>query len=175
MREQVAGSKLQPLHTIVTCNLLPATCLPYIINRMQRTFLCFICVLGIAFSLCASNANEILVNQQFVDKLGIRPGDSVFIAAQPSAAKWRRFRVRGIYSEKADPSQVPLRRSMVKMHLPDLQMLTGRNDELDLVSISLRHGSSQAAALASRLNSEAIGFTAYSAPALASRSSRTFE
>src|SRR5205085_8109852 len=45
----------------------------------------------------------------------------------------------------------------------------------DLVSVSLRGGNSRAAATASRLNSEAIGFTAYSAPQLASRSSRTFE
>jgi ABC-type antimicrobial peptide transport system permease subunit len=86
----------------------------------------------------------------------------------------RQFRVAAVYEEKADPSQVPLRRSLVKMHLPDLEQVTGKIDQLDLISIEISKGTN-ASKLAARLNREAIGFTAYSAQELAIRSSTTFQ
>ncbi|HET6268216.1 MAG TPA: FtsX-like permease family protein, partial [Acidobacteriota bacterium] len=103
-----------------------------------------------------------------------KPGDPVELSLSGDMKSALRFVVRDIYEEKADPSQVPLRRSMIKMHLPDLEALTGRTDQLDLVSIQLRNPA-DASSLAARLNGEAIGFTAYSGQVLAVRTSRTFE
>ncbi|HJZ11728.1 MAG TPA: ABC transporter permease, partial [Acidobacteriota bacterium] len=84
------------------------------------------------------------------------------------------FRVASIYEEKADPYLVPLRRNLIKMHLPDLERLTGRIDELSLVSLQVRKGV-DTSNLAARLNAESIGFTAFSATEMMRRTSTTFE
>jgi ABC-type antimicrobial peptide transport system permease subunit len=59
------------------------------------------------------------------------------------------------------------------MHLSDLEELSGKKDELDLISIQISKNT-DASKLAARLNADAIGFTAYSAQELANRSSTTF-
>ena len=117
---------------------------------------------------------EILINQRLADQLALKPGDTVLLSQTGDMKNPVRFRVRGVYEERPDPSQVPLRKCMVKMHLPDLESLTGRTDQLDLVSIKLTNPNS-ASNVAARLNGEAIGFTAYSAQELSARTSLTFE
>lgn len=132
------------------------------------------CIAGILLAGIAGASPEILINQRLAERLALKPGDPVELSLSGDMKAAQRFVVRDIYEEKADPSQVPLRRSMIKMHLPDLEALTGRTDQLDLVSIQLRNPA-EASSLAARLNGEAIGFTAYSAQELAVRTSRTFE
>jgi putative ABC transport system permease protein len=132
------------------------------------------CVAGMLLASLAGAAPEILINQRLAERLDLKPGDPIELSLSGDMKEAQRFVVRDTYEEKADPSQVPLRRSMVKMHLPDMEALTGRTDQLDLVSIQLRNPAN-ASSLAARLNGEAIGFTAYSAPELAVRTSRTFE
>jgi ABC-type lipoprotein release transport system permease subunit len=129
-----------------------------------------------SLSLCvfAVSEPEILVNQRLAETLSLRAGDFVEISASGEMKDSRRFRVAAIYEEKADPSQVPLRRSLVKMHLPDLEQVTGKKDQLDLISIQLRK-KIDTSRMAARLNGESIGFTAYSAQELARRSSTTFQ
>jgi putative ABC transport system permease protein len=117
---------------------------------------------------------EILINSLLSQRMHLHAGDSVQIAASGDMKNAVTFRIKAIYSEKADPYNVPLKRSVVKMHLPDLEKLTGRTDQVDLISLTLRKGE-DARTIAARLNSEAIGFTAYSANELARKSSTTFE
>jgi putative ABC transport system permease protein len=128
--------------------------------------------LGI-FSILSAEP-EILVNRLLAERLQIRPGDVVELAESGDMQSAVQFRVVAIYDEQADPFTVPLKRSLVKMHLPDLENLTGKKDQLDIVSIKIRNGT-DAGALAERLNAEAIGFTAFSAEELSRRTSSTFE
>lgn len=125
-------------------------------------------------SAVESSGPEILVNHRLAAALSLKAGDFVEISASGDMKDGQRFKVSAVYEEKADPSQVPLRRSLVKMHLPDLERVTGKIDQLDLISIQIRKGT-DAGRLAAKLNGEAIGFTAYSAQELARRSSTTFQ
>lgn len=117
---------------------------------------------------------EILINRRLADQLHVRQGDIVELAASGDMKNPVTFRVAAVYEEKADPYQVPLRLRLIKMHLNDAEKLTGKLDQLDIVSIRLKKGASQDQ-LVARLNGEAIGFTAYSSDELAKRSSSTFE
>lgn len=117
--------------------------------------------------------SEILINQRLAEKLQLRQGDIVEISLTGDMKKLQRYRIGALYEEPADPSLVPLKRNFVKMHLSDLEALTGKKDQVDMISIQLKKGA-DAGRLAARLNADAIGFTAYSAQELANRSSTTF-
>lgn len=117
---------------------------------------------------------EILINRRLADQFHIQKGDIIELAASGDMKDPVAFRVSAVYEEKADPYQVPLRMRLIKMHLSDAEKLTGKKDQLDIVSIRLKKGARQDQFVA-RLNGEAIGFTAYSADELAKRSSSTFQ
>ena len=138
---------------------------------MQRLLLLF-CLLIPQVSL--AQYPEILINRLLAERLHLKAGDLLEISATADMKDSLQFRVKAVYEEKADPYNVPLKRNLVKMHLPDLEQLTGRPDQVNLISITLRKGA-DAGSVVARLNSEAIGFTAYSARELAERSSTTFQ
>jgi putative ABC transport system permease protein len=131
-----------------------------------------ILILGICSALSAEP--EILINQRLADRMHLKIGDRVELSSSGDMKNSRNFRVAKIYIEKPDPYVVPLKRNMIKMHLSDLEALIERPDQLDLISIQVKNGV-DAHALAEKLNSEAIGFMAVSAQALAERNSTTFE
>lgn len=142
--------------------------IPFSIPMFMLLFFCLL------FQHSVTAEPEILVNRRLAERLSLKKGDQVFIAPTGDLKEARKFKIGAIYEEQPDPSQVPLKRSMIKLHLPDLEKLIGRNDQLDLISIQLRNGV-DARKLTARLNQEAIGFTAYSANELAVRTSTTFE
>jgi ABC-type lipoprotein release transport system permease subunit len=107
------------------------------------------------------------------ERLQLRPGDIVEVSVTGDMKNFQRYKIAAIYDEPADPSLVPLKRNFVKMHLSDLEKLTGKTDQLDLISIQTKKNT-DTKRLAARLNADAIGFTAYSAQELADRSSTTF-
>lgn len=127
----------------------------------------------LATQLFAATTPEILINRRAADKLQLHQGDIVEISLTGDMKTTQQFRISAIYEEPADPSLVPLKRNYVKMHLSDLENLTGKKDQLDMISIQLKNPAN-AANVAARLNADAIGFTAYSAQELANRSSTTF-
>ena len=124
-------------------------------------------------SLCVAES-EILINERLAERLSAKQGDFVEIAPSGDMKNARIFRVSQVYQEQADPYLVPLRRNMIKMHLPDLELLLDRPDQLDLISIRLKKGSN-APTVAARLNDEAIGYQAVSAEELAAQNSTTFQ
>jgi ABC-type antimicrobial peptide transport system permease subunit len=107
------------------------------------------------------------------DRLQLKAGDIVEISATGDMKKVLQYRIAAIYEEPADPALVPLKRNFIKMHLSDLEELSGKKDELDLISIQVSKNT-DTSKLAARLNADAIGFTAYSAQELANLSSTTF-
>jgi ABC-type lipoprotein release transport system permease subunit len=126
-----------------------------------------------SIQLYSATIPEILINRRAAERLQLQQGDIVEISLTGDMKKPQQFRVSAIYEEPADPSLVPLKRNYLKMHLSDLENLTGKKDQLDMISIQLKKGSN-ASNIAARLNADAIGFTAYSAQELANRSSTTF-
>ena len=118
--------------------------------------------------------HEVLINRLLAERLSLQPGDVVEIAPSGDMKKAMSFRIGAIYEEKADPYQVPMKRSLLKMHLPQLERLTDRIDQLDLISIQVKKGTNPAK-FASRLNAEAVGFTAFSSSEIMRRTSTTFQ
>src|SRR5262245_14737369 len=84
---------------------------------------------------------EILINRRAAERIQLHQGDIVEISLTGDMKKSQQFRVSAIYEEPADPSLVPLKRNYVKMHLSDLENLTGKKDQLDMISIQLKKGS----------------------------------
>jgi ABC-type lipoprotein release transport system permease subunit len=127
----------------------------------------------VATQLFCATTSEILINRRVAEKLQLHQGDLVEISLTGDMKRLQQFRIGSIYEEPADPSLVPLKRNYVKMHLSDLENLTGKKDQVDMISIQIKKGA-DAGNIAARLNADAIGFTAYSAQDLANRSSTTF-
>jgi putative ABC transport system permease protein len=142
-------------------------------GRVPALYLTLILSLCLCVSIASAGEPEILINKRLAAVLSLKAGDIVEISSTGDMRNGEKFRVASIYEDKADPSQVPLKRSTIKMHLPDLERITGKIDQLDLISIQLKKGGDQST-LAARLNGEAIGFTAFSAQELAVRTSTTF-
>ncbi len=151
---------------------LPARCRRYKCFKIQLYKL-LIAVLFFIFPALSEGQPEILVNRRMAEKLQLSAGDIVEISATGDMKKLQLYKVVAIYDEPADPALVPLKRNFVKMHLSDLEELSGKTDQLDLISIQIKKNT-DAANLVARLNADAIGFTAYSAQELADRSSTTF-
>jgi ABC-type lipoprotein release transport system permease subunit len=138
---------------------------------MKQLLILFL--LATATQLHGAAIPEILINHRVAEKLQLHQGDIVEISLTGDMKRVQQFRIGAVYEEPADPSLVPLKRNYVKMHLSDLENLTGKKDQVDMISIQLIKGL-DAGNIAARLNADAIGFTAYSAQELANRSSTTF-
>lgn len=142
--------------------------------RLKLLILLLLILIPNFMGISAAGEPEILINRRLAEKLQIKVGDIVEVSASGDMRNHVLFRVSSIYEEQADPFNVPLKRNLVKMHLPDLEELTGKSDQLDIITVKLTK-QSDAPDMAARLNADAIGFTAFSAEELAQRTSSTFE
>jgi putative ABC transport system permease protein len=106
-------------------------------------------------------------------RLGVGPGDLLELALRPTGP-WRTARVVQVYRPVRYPTDVGRSRIDLRLHLPDLQSLAGRGDEVDSIVVRLRTPS-RASAVTARLNAAAFGVRAYTSADLAARSSSTFE
>jgi ABC-type lipoprotein release transport system permease subunit len=105
-------------------------------------------------------------------QLGVRVGDRLDLALGPDGP-WQAVRVAQVYRPVRYPTDVGRTRIDVRLHLPDLQALTGRGDEVDSIVVRLRTPA-RAPELAARLNAAALGIHAYTSADLAARNSTTF-
>jgi putative ABC transport system permease protein len=106
-------------------------------------------------------------------RLGVGPGDLLELALRPTGP-WQTARVVQVYRPVRYPTDVGRSRIDLRLHLPNLQALAGRGDEIDSVVVRLRTPS-RASAVTARLNAAAFGVQAYTSADLAARSSSTFE
>ncbi len=113
------------------------------------------------------------VSERTARRLGIAAGDRLEIAPE-ATGPWRRVRVERVYRPTLYPSEVAEQDVDIRLHLPDLQALTGGGDEVDSIVVRLRDPT-RAAAEAARLNTLALGSRAYTSADLAARNSSTFE
>ena len=105
-------------------------------------------------------------------RLGVRAGDTLELGLGPDGP-WHAARVAQVYRPRRYPTDVGRARIDLRLHLPDLQALTGRGDQVDSIVVRLRP-TAQATALAARLNAAALGIRAYTSADLAARNSTTF-
>ncbi|HET7264808.1 MAG TPA: FtsX-like permease family protein [bacterium] len=118
-------------------------------------------------------AVDIALSDRTARALGVAAGDVIEIA--PTAAgPWRRVRIAHLYRPLLYPTEVADRDADVRLHLPDLQALTGSGDAVDSIVIRLRD-SSRAPGVASELTAMGLGVHAYTSVELARRSSSSFE
>lgn len=115
----------------------------------------------------------VFVSERTAHRLGVGPGDLVELALRPTGP-WRTARVARVYRPARYPTEVGRVPVDIRLHLPDLQALVGRGDEVDSVIVRLRTPS-RATAVAERLNASALGVRAYTSSDLAARNSSTFE
>jgi putative ABC transport system permease protein len=66
----------------------------------------------------------ILLSRQLAESHNLRVGDRVRLAADPSGAHSRLFRIDGIYEPTPDPMRFAQQRFEARLHLPDLLALT---------------------------------------------------
>lgn len=105
-------------------------------------------------------------------QLGVHVGDPVELARGP-VGPWQAARVAQVYRPVRYPTDVSRTRIDLRLHLPDLQTLTGRGDEVDSIVVRLQTPA-HAPATAARFNAAGLGLRAYTSADLAVRNSTTF-
>lgn len=115
----------------------------------------------------------VFLSDRAARRLGVGPGDLLELALRPTGP-WRAARVAQVYRPLRYPTEVGRVPVDLRLHLPDLQTLAGRGDEVDSVIVRLRTPS-RASIVAERLNASSLGVRAYTSVDLAARNSSTFE
>jgi putative ABC transport system permease protein len=91
---------------------------------------------------------------------GVAPAETVIVAA--------------IMRRSADPSQIARADLLVRMHLDQLQQISGYGDRVDRFAVSTRAGA-RVGRLVDHINGVAFGFRAYRSRDIAVETSRTFQ
>jgi putative ABC transport system permease protein len=115
------------------------------------------------------------ISDRTAKALGVAAGDTVEVAAT-AAGPWRRVRIAQIYRPLLYPTEVADRDADVRLHLPDLQALTGIGDAADSIVVRLRPGAAGTpAGIAADVTAMGLGLHAYTSADLARRNSTSFE
>ncbi len=115
----------------------------------------------------------IAIDEVLADQAHLKPGDRVSIS--PSANGMGDTVIIGaIVRRGADPSEVARGDLKVRMHLDQLQALSGYGDRVDRFAIQTRSGV-DIRSLIDRVNNIAFGFRAYPSSEIAVETSRTFQ
>jgi putative ABC transport system permease protein len=127
---------------------------------------------GVLTAACPDVPVPILVERSLVDDRGLAPGATVRLGG-PERAGCEAI-VEGVFEPPADPAVLTRERPRILLHLPDLQVLAGRADEVDRFSITVREGADDAA-LQRRLASLMPGGQVLPSRVVAEESSTAFK
>lgn len=118
----------------------------------------------------------IAVDEAFASKAHLHVGDRVTISSRAGAAadSAETAIVGAIVRRGADPSEVARGDFVARMHLDQIQRLSGYGDRVDRFAIGTRSATDIDSTLA-RLNHVAFGFRAYRSRDIAVETSRTFQ
>lgn len=139
----------------------------------------FLVVLALVSAVGAAAQNppdDVAVSPRTAQRLGLRVGDVIEVAADPSMTGARRVRIAAIWTGPEHPADVARGDPQLRMHLPALEEVLGRYDVADRVIVRLRDGADRDTAVRVRddLRGLALGFDAYTAGELVERTSQTF-
>ncbi|MGZ3435409.1 MAG: ABC transporter permease [Gemmatimonadaceae bacterium] len=115
----------------------------------------------------------IAIDESLAARANLKVGDRVSVSARPGAAGDTVI-VGAIVRRGADPSEVARGDFLVRMHLDQLQAVSGYGDRVDRFAIATRPGA-DIPRLIDRINRVAFGFKAYESREIAVETSRTFQ
>ena len=120
---------------------------------------------------------RIAIDTRLAADAHLRLGDTVVIRGQPGAAMTGggdSVVIGAILEPPPDPSQVARDAYHIRLHLDQLQRLTGEGDRVDRFAVRTAGGNATARAL-EQINDAAFGFHAYRSDAIAVGTSKTFQ
>lgn len=119
----------------------------------------------------AAAPRTIAIDERLVHDHGVHLGDTLELSASPGGAG-QRVVVGAIARRAADPSEVARAEYRIRVHLDQLQSLTGAGDRVDRFAVKVAPGATEAAVAA--INARSFGFRAHPSSAVAAETSRTF-
>ncbi len=122
-------------------------------------------------------ARSIAIDERFAEDEHLKVGDRVVISGDPGAAatgSGDTAVIAAITKQGTDPSEIARDEYRVRLHLTDLQRLTGAADRVDRFAIRTAGGAAADSVRAS-INAAAFGFHAYRSIDVAVGTSRTFQ
>lgn len=126
----------------------------------------------------ASQLRTIAIDEAFASRANLKLGDTVSISSRPGsggdAPDSEKAIVGAIVRRGADPSEVARGDLRVRMHLDQLQRVSGYGDRVDRFAIATTPSTS-VSAIIDRINHVAFGFRAYPSREIAVETSRTFQ
>jgi putative ABC transport system permease protein len=133
--------------------------------------------LALALFLQAPQTSQrtIAIDESFAAEAHLKVGDRVAVSALPDpSAPAESVIVGAIVRRGADPSEVARGDFAVRMHLDQLQRISGYGDRVDRFAIATRPAA-DVDRLLERINHVAFGFRAYRSRDIAVETSRTFQ
>jgi putative ABC transport system permease protein len=134
-----------------------------------------------ALLLFQAPQRTIAIDEGLAATAHLKPGDRVVLSPQPGSLATRTsvgnadsVVISAIVRRGADPSEVARGDLKVRMHLDELQQLSGYGDRVDRFAIATTPSADIDATLA-RINAAAFGFRAYRSRDIAVETSRTFQ
>jgi putative ABC transport system permease protein len=124
-----------------------------------------------------SSPISIAIDERLADDAHLRVGDRVVLSAKPGAGvagAGDTAVIAAITRQGADPSDVARDDYRVRLHLEDLQRITGAADRVDRFAIRTTGGAATDSVRA-HINDAAFGFHAYRSTDVAVGTSRTFQ
>ena len=161
-------------------------------RQARLGFICATLALGILYCAAPSRSAPsaapdvwpVALGERAASRLDVGPGDHLDLAEHP-AGPWQPARVAQVYRPVRYPTEVGRESLEIRLHLPDLQALAGRGDEVDSIVLRLRPpggsapgravGAAGTAQVVTQLNASPLGFRAYTSADLAARNSSPFE
>jgi putative ABC transport system permease protein len=135
----------------------------------------------------AGRLRTIAIDEAFASQAHLKVGDTVTVSSRPGTINIPRETVSGaqtpdaetvivgaIVRRGADPSEVARGEFRVRMHLDQLQRISGYGDRVDRFAIATVP-SAQVSPIIDRINRVAFGFKAYRSRDIAVETSRTFQ
>jgi putative ABC transport system permease protein len=129
---------------------------------------------ALLFQAPQTHPRTIAVDEAFAAESHLKVGDRVSISPRPGAAEGDTVIVGAIVRRGADPSEVARGDFAVRMHLDQLQRISGYGDRVDRFAIATNPSADIAGTL-DRINHVAFGFRAYRSRDIAVETSRTFQ
>ena len=117
---------------------------------------------------------EVLLSERAAMALGVAAGDTVEASGDAAFPAPERYVVASVYRPQADPVEVGRDSRFARVHVDDLERLSGHADRVQRVVVKLRDPS-RAPEVRDRLRATGLPFDAYTSTELAARTSGTFE
>jgi len=117
----------------------------------------------------------IAIDEAFAEAAGLRVGDQLTLSAKPGSeqSETESVVVGAIFERSADPSEIARGDYKVRLHLDQLQRISGYGDRVDRFAIATTPAADIAGVI-ERVNRQAFGFRAYRSRDIAVETSRTF-